>query len=432
MSLVDVFLTALASMRSNILRTLLTMLGIIIGIAAVITGTAAGEGAQQGVTERIAGLGSNLMFVRPYSPDSGGGAQIPGLGPSLFFEDSQQVVSANLNCVDAIAAQATIGAPGDLIGAQAIYKGQNLSTLLVGTEPTYQQVRNFYVAKGRFIARDDVEKKALVVVLGSAVAEKLFGDDDPIGQNIRIFAGVGGRFGITINFTVIGVMEERGGTSGSDLDNQIFTPLPSLQARAPAGFRNARGYSNIGQINVALKEGCNEDATKTDIAAILRTARNIPADKDDDFQIQSQKDILATATEVEESFQILIASIALIALVVGGIGIMNIMLVSVTERTREIGIRKAVGARRFDIMLQFLLEALVVTVLGGILGVLAAWGATEIATKFEIGGADTKYAITPQWVMLGLGVSAITGIVAGVYPAWRASRLDPIEALRHE
>jgi putative ABC transport system permease protein len=431
MSLLDVFLTAMTSMRSNIMRTLLTMLGIIIGIAAVITGTAAGEGAQQGVTARIAGLGSNLMFVRPYSPDSGG-VNIPGLGPSLFFEDSQQVVEARLSCVEAIAAQATIGAPGDLIGAQAIYRGKNLDTLLVGTEPTYQQVRNFYVEQGRFISQDDVEKKALVVVLGSSVAEELFGSRDPIGENMRIFAGVGGRFGITINFTVIGVMEPRGGSSGGDEDNQIFTPLPSLQARAPAGFRNARGYSNIGQINVALAKGCDEDATKIDIAAILRRARELPPGKEDDFQIQSQKDVLATATEVEESFQILIASIALIALVVGGIGIMNIMLVSVTERTREIGIRKAVGARRFDILLQFLLEALVVTVLGGFLGVLAAWGATQIAEAFDIGGSDTKYAITAPWVMLGLGVSAITGIIAGVYPAWRASRLDPIEALRHE
>jgi putative ABC transport system permease protein len=429
-SIIDVFVTALTSMRSNILRTLLTMLGIIIGIAAVITGTAAGEGAQQGVTDRIAGLGSNLMFVRPYAPDEGS-ASIPGLGPTLFFEDSRQVAAANLPCVEAIAAQATIGAPGDLIRSRAIYRGQNVETLLVGTEPTYQQVRNFYVAEGRFITVDDVDKKAAVVVLGSSVAERLFGSRNPIGENIQVFAGVG-NFGIRPSFTVIGVMESRGGSTTADEDNQIFTPLPSLQARAPANFRNARGYSNIAQINMAVAEGCDEDAVRIDVAAILRRAREIPPDEEDDFKIYSQKEVLATATEVEESFQILIASIALIALVVGGIGIMNIMLVSVTERTREIGIRKAVGAKRFDVLLQFLLEAIVVTVLGGTLGVLAAWGATEIAAKFDIGGSDTKYAITPQWVMLGLGVSAITGIIAGVYPAWRASRLDPIEALRHE
>ncbi len=427
MSLIDVFLTALASMRSNILRTLLTMLGIIIGIAAVITGTAAGEGAKQGVTDRIAGLGSNLMFVRPYSPDANTAA-IPGLGPSLFFEDSQKVVDAELACIDAIAAQATIGAPEDFIKARAIYRGTNFDTLLVGTEPTYQQVRNFYVADGRFITYDDVDKKAPVVVLGSSVAEELFGSKDPIGENIIVFAGVA-NFGIRPSFTVIGVMESRGNV---DEDNQVFTPLPSLQARAPANFRNSRGYSNIGQINIAVAEQCDEDAVRVDVAAILRRARELPEGEEDDFKIYSQSEVLSTATAVEESFQILIASIALIALLVGGIGIMNIMLVSVTERTREIGIRKAVGARRSDIMLQFLLEALVVTFIGGVLGVLVAYGATEIATKFEIGGADTKYAITPQWVMLGLAVSAITGIIAGVYPAWRASRLDPIEALRHE
>jgi len=430
MSIIDVFITALTSMRSNILRTLLTMLGIIIGIAAVITGTAAGEGAQQGVTARIAGLGSNLMFVRPYSPDEGG-ATIPGLGPSLFFEDSQQVANANLSCVDAIAAQATIGAPGDFIRARAIYRGQNVETLLVGTEPTYQQVRNFYVAKGRFITADDVDKKAAVVVLGSSVTEKIFGSKDPIGESVQIFAGVG-NFGIRPNFTVIGVMESRGGSTTADEDNQIFTPLPSLQARAPANFRNTRGYSNIAQINIAVADSCDEDVVKVDVGAILRRARELPPGEEDDFKIYSQKEVLATATEVEESFQILIASIALIALIVGGIGIMNIMLVSVTERTREIGIRKAVGAKRFDILLQFLLEALVVTVLGGVLGVFAAWGATEIAAKFDIGGSDTRYAITPQWVMLGLGVSAVTGVIAGVYPAWRAALLDPIEALRHE
>jgi putative ABC transport system permease protein len=430
MSLIDVFLTALTAMRTNFLRTLLTMLGIIIGIAAVITGTAAGEGAKQGVTDRIAGLGSNLMFVRPYNPDASSSA-IPGLGPSLFFEDSEQVVAAGLPCIDAIAAQATIGAPEDFIKSRAIYRGKNVDTLLVGTEPTYQQVRNFYVANGRFITTDDVEKKAPVVVLGSGVADQLFGSKDPVGENVQVFAGVG-NFGIRPSFTVIGVMESRGGSTTSDEDNQVFTPLPSLQARAPANFRNSRGYSNIAQINIAVTDGCSEDAVKLDVAAILRRARELPAGEEDDFKIYSQKEVLSTATAVEESFQILIASIALIALVVGGIGIMNIMLVSVTERTREIGIRKAVGAKQFDILLQFLLEALVVTIIGGALGVLAAWGATIIAERFNIGGEDTNYAITAQWVMLGLAVSAVTGVIAGVYPAWRASRLDPIEALRHE
>jgi len=432
MSLIDVLITAITSMRTNIMRTLLTMLGIIIGIAAVITLTAAGEGAQQGVTDRVRGLGSDLMFVKPYTPDSAGGVNIPGLGPSLFWEDAQAVQEADLSSIEAMTAQGTVGKPGDLIQAQVIYRGQNISTVMVGTEPSFQQVRNFYVESGRFINQEDIEKKSLVVVLGRDVAEKVFGSKDPIGENVRIFAGVSSRFGIGFNFTVVGLMERRGGTSTANEDNQIFVPLPSFQARLPRGFRDARGRTNIDQINIKLAEGANEDAAKIDIAAVLRRSRNIQQGAEDDFQIQSQRDVLSTATEVERSLQVLVVSIALISLIVGGIGIMNIMLVSVTERTREIGIRKAVGARRFDILLQFLLEALVVTLIGGMIGVAAGWAATEIAQRFEIGGDDTKYAVTAQWVLLGIGVAGITGVIAGVYPAWRASRLDPIEALRHE
>jgi putative ABC transport system permease protein len=428
---VDLFLTALTAMRMNLLRTLLTMLGIIIGIGAVITLTAATEGAQKGVTDKVAGLGANLMFVKPKATDGSGGVNIPGLGPSLFWEDSQHVAEQQHRGIEAIAAQGSVGKPGDLIQAQVIYRGQNISTQMVGTEPNYQQVRNFYVEDGRFLSPDDMDKKALVVVLGKAVAEKVFGASDPLGESVRIFAGVG-RFGIGFNFTVVGVMEPRGGTATSNEDNQIFVPLPSFQARLPRQFRNARGYTNIDQINIKLADGANESALKIDIAADMRKSRELQQGAPDDFEIFSQQDVLSTATEVERSFQVLVVSIALIALIVGGIGIMNIMLVSVTERTREIGIRKAVGARRWDILFQFLIEAIVVTLIGGLIGVAAGWGATQIAANWDIGGADNEYAVTAQWVLLGIGVAAATGIIAGVYPAWSASRLDPIEALRHE
>ena len=430
MSLIDLFITAITAMRMNLMRTLLTMLGIIIGIGAVITLTAATEGAQKGITDRVRGLGSDLMFVKPYAADEGAAVQIPGLGPSLFWEDSLYVVEQQHSCVEAVAAQGTVGQTGDLIQAQVIYRGQNTSTVMVGTEPAYQQVRNFYVANGRFISQDDMDKKALNVILGSAVAQEVFGSKDPVGESVRIFAGVG-RFGIGFNFTVVGVMEPKGGTSTSNEDNQIFVPLPSFQARLPQGFRNARGYTNIDQINIKVGD-CDEEALKVDLEADLRRSREIQQGAENDFEIQSQKDVLATATEVDRSLQVLVVSIALISLIVGGIGIMNIMLVSVTERTREIGIRKAVGAKRTDILYQFLIEAIVVTLIGGILGVAAGWGATKIATYYDIGGSDNEYAVTLQWVLLGIGVAAITGIVAGVYPAWRASRLDPIEALRHE
>ncbi len=426
MSLIDVVLTSLAALRSNILRTLLTMLGIIIGISAVITLTAAGEGAQQGVTDRIRGLGSNLMFVRPGTVTNGAGP-LPGTGPSLFLEDANAINDANLPYLDGVAAQGTVGGAGSPFPAQVIFRGQNVSTTLVGTEPTYQFVRDFYVDQGRFLTDDDITKKALTVVLGANVKDKLFGSKDPIGESVRISVGPG-RFGVGFNFTVVGVMEAKGASATTNQDDLVFVPLPSFQARVPF-IRNPRGLTNVSQINIKLKDKSKEAQAKIEIAAILRQRHGV---NEDDFTIQSQSDVLSTATSVEKTLQYLLVSIALISLIVGGIGIMNIMLVSVSERTREIGIRKAVGAKRTDILMQFMIEALVVTTIGGVIGVLGGLGAIWAARQFAIGGSDTKYVVTPLWVGLGIAMSAATGLVFGVYPAWRAARLDPIEALRRE
>ena len=431
MSLLDVFITSLVALRSNFLRTLLTMLGIIIGIASVIALTAAGEGAQQGVADRIRGLGSNLMFVRPYSAQPAGGlaSVLPGAGPSLFYEDANAIAAANIPGIDSIASQTVVGLSGDFIQAKVIYRSQNIKTTLVGTEPSYQQVRDFYVANGRFLSDDDVSKKGLVVVLGAGIAQDIFGDKDPIGETVGIFAGPSAQFGVRFSFTVVGVMEKKGASAQGNQDDQVFVPLPSFQARV-AFIRNARGYTNVQQINIKVADQKAEASVKLAIADVLRKQHNVI--NEDDFQIQSQSDVLSTATSVDRTLQVLLVSIAIIALVVGGIGIMNIMLVSVSERTREIGIRKAVGAKRLDILMQFVIEALVVTTIGGAIGVLAGVGAIEFAKYFEIGGSDTKYLITPFWVGMGLSMSAVTGLVFGVYPAWRASRLDPIEALRRE
>jgi putative ABC transport system permease protein len=282
------------------------------------------------------------------------------------------------------------------------------------------------VLKGRFISEDDVTKKALVVVLGSNIAQKLFPGEDPVGKSVRVFAGLNAQLGAGFNFTVIGVMESKGAGGTGDEDDRVFVPLPSFQARVPI-IRNARGLTNVSLINIKLADRSKADQAKEDLAIILRDRHG-----EDDFTIETQTEVLATATDVDRELQVLVFSIALIALIVGGIGIMNIMLVSVTERTREIGIRKALGAKRADILFQFLLEALMVTMLGGALGVGGGYLATEIAARWDIGGSDTKYVVTSQWVFVGLAVSAVTGVIAGVYPAWRASRLDPIEALRHE
>ena len=425
MTLVDVLLTSLKALSSNLFRTLLTMLGIVIGIAAVITLTAASEGAQQGVGERIRGLGSNLMFIRPGAVEQSG-IELPGTGPGLYLEDARAIEAAQFPYVKGIAAQATVGGREAFIQAQAIYLGQNTNTVLLGTEPSYEFVRDFYVARGRFITEDDLIKKGLVTVLGTEVVEELFGSEDPIGKTVRIAAGAA-NIVVGFNFTVIGVMEQKGASVASDEDDVVIVPLPSFQARIPF-IRDPRGFTNVNQINLKLADRSKSEQAKEDIAALLRQRHNTD---EDDFRILTQTELLDTATEVERSLQVLVVSIALISLVVGGIGIMNIMLVSVTERTREIGIRKAIGAKRVDILWQFLIESLVVTTFGGVLGVLAGVGATEVAERFEIGG-DNPYAVTLLWVLVGLVVAAATGLVAGVYPAWRASRLDPIEALRHE
>ena len=425
MTLADVVTTALKALTSNIMRTLLTMLGIVIGIAAVIALTAASEGAQQGVGERIRGLGSNLMFIRPGAVEQTG-IQLPGTGPSLFLEDARAIEAAQFESVEAISAQATAGGPGALFPANAIRQSQTKSTTLLATETSYQNVRDFYVESGRFISEDDLTKKALVAVLGADVRDALFGEEDPIAQTVRIAVGPG-NFAIGFNFTVIGVMERKGASANSEQDDVVIVPLPSFQARVPF-IRDPLGRTNVNQINVRLTDSSKSDEAKEQIGALLRQRHN---ESEDDFRILTQTELLDTATEVERSLQVLVVSIALISLVVGGIGIMNIMLVSVTERTREIGIRKAIGAKRMDILMQFLVESFLVTMLGGVLGVLVGIGATEIAERFEIGG-DNPYSVTPFWVLVSLVVAGLTGIVAGVYPAWRASSLDPIEALRHE
>jgi putative ABC transport system permease protein len=241
-----------------------------------------------------------------------------------------------------------------------------------------------------------------------------------------VFAGLNAQLGAGFSFTVIGVMEPKGASGTGDEDDRVFVPLPSFQARVPI-IRNARGLTNVSLINIKLADRGKADQAKEDLSVILRDRHG-----EDDFTIETQTEVLATATEVSSQLQFLVAIIATISLVVGGICIMAIMLISVTERTREIGIRKAVGAKRLDILLEFMIEAIMVTFVGGILGVLAGWGITRIADIFDLGGSDTQFAITPFWVGIGLAVSVLTGILAGVYPAWRASRLDPIEALRHE
>ena len=295
MSPTDVVITALIALRSNILRTLLTMLGIIIGISAVIALTAAGQGAQKGVADRIKGLGSNLMFIQPGNGKTTTGLVLPGQGnTALFLDDARAIDAAQIDGVDAVAAQGTAPAPAMPFGATAIYRGQNISTTLIGTETSYQYVRDFYVAEGRFITEDDINKKALVVVLGAKVKQQLFGDKDPIGENVRLTVGPG-NFAVGFSFTVVGVMEEKGSTSSTDQDNVVITPLPSFQARVPL-VRNPRG-TTVSQVNIKVTDGSKIPQIKLAITDILRERHNLAEGTDNDFLIQSQSDVLSTATD---------------------------------------------------------------------------------------------------------------------------------------
>jgi putative ABC transport system permease protein len=271
-----------------------------------------------------------------------------------------------------------------------------------------------------------VTRKGLVAVLGSRVAADLFGESNPIGRTLRIAVGPGGI--ISFTFRVTGVMEPRGATATGDEDDLVFIPLPTMQARIPF-LRNPQGLSNVMQISVKVSNHSQFDRAEKEIAALLRDRHKV---KNDDFTIRSQEDLIATATDVSDTLTILLGSIAGISLLVGGIGIMNIMLVSVTERTREIGIRKAVGATRRDIMMQFLVEALTVTMLGGGIGVALGISLAKIADGQTVADEDIRTVISPLSVILAFGVSGAIGIFFGIYPAFRASRLNPIEALRHE
>ncbi len=422
MSIIDAVRTAFAALAANRMRSALTMLGIIIGVSAVITLMAVGQGAQKGVTERIRGLGSNLLFIRPAQVETSNAAQVVAQGQTLTLVDTDAYAindPERFPYVDGVAPQVTFD-------AQLIAGAQNTRTTITGTTSDYQYVRDFYVAQGQFITDDDVTRKALVAVLGNRLAQTLFGDTNPIGKTIRLAVGPGGL--ISFTFRVVGVMEPRGATTTGDEDDLMFIPLPTMQARIPF-LRNPQGLSNVMQISVKIKDKNQFDRAREEIAALLRERHQVAKD---DFVIRTQDDLITTASDVSRTLTILLASIASISLLVGGIGIMNIMLVSVTERTREIGIRKAVGAKRRDILTQFLMEALTVTMAGGGIGVIVGVSLAKLASGQTIADEDIQTVISPLAIILAFSVSAAIGIFFGIYPAFRAARLNPIEALRHE
>ena len=409
MNLIESVKIALHSLPSNKLRSGLTMLGIIIGVGAVIALVAAGAGAKAQVTEQFESLGSNLLTI------SARGRMFRGVGMSA---SGSLVLSAD--DVDAIVSlsQTVSGiAPEYSTSGQVAFGSANTQTSVTGVTAAYRALHNWTLAKGRFIQNADTQRMAKVAVLGATTAEDLFGTAvrSPIGKTIKINRQ---------NYQVIGILKAKGTSGMTSQDEGVYIPLSTAQVK----FGGA-GNTSLSSISVQVVSEEKMDLAEAELTAILRASHGLTSSQSSDFSIQNQAEIVEMVASTADTFSVLLGSIAGISLVVGGIGIMNIMLVSVTERTREIGIRKAVGAKERDILTQFLVEAMVLSLAGGLLGILAGWGAAQIVTPL-LGG--TRAVVTPGSIALAVGVSIAVGIFFGIYPASRAAGLSPIEALRYQ
>jgi putative ABC transport system permease protein len=396
---------ALEGLRANKMRSLLTMLGIIIGVGAVIAMVSIGMGVRDKVEKSIAGLGSNLLIVMPGATAPSGVRVAAGSTSTLTYADAQ-VIAREISGVNAVA-------PTVQRQYQAVYSGKNWITQMQGTTPDFLTVRNFELGEGSFISQRNLDTRDRVAVLGKTVVDNLFGDMNPIGQTIRINKST---------FRVIGTLAPKGQSAGGqDQDDLIIVPLTTAQERM-------LGITYIQSISVQAESPEVIDQVQQDIATLLRSRHRLPPGVDDDFTVRNLTAIMATAAETTGTITLLLGNTAAISLLVGGIGIMNIMLVSVTERTREIGIRKALGATYSNILLQFLIEAIVIGVTGGLLGILVGLGCSY-AISAVFGWATLISVIT---IIVAFGFSVLIGVVFGLYPARKAAKLDPIDALRYE
>ncbi|MBM3131779.1 MAG: FtsX-like permease family protein [Chloroflexi bacterium] len=415
MTQIATLLIALRGIFSHKLRSFLTVLGVVIGIAAVIALTSVGEGSKKMITDRIGEMGSNLLTVQPGASSMGFVRGAHGSAETLTYEDAMAIAdSSEVTAVRAVAPEA-------VTFAQVIAGGNNVYAGIYGVTPEYEKVRNKTVAEGAFITQSDVDTKALVVVIGSRVAEDLFGTASPIGQTVKLSKR---------QFTVIGVLKSEGGFIGSD--DSIYIPISVVMYRLNPQ-RTSSGDHVVSTIYLEAVSTGKNDLAIAQVTDLLRGRHEIALGDDDDFSITSQEEIEQTLTETSDTLTALLAITAAIALLVAGIGIMNIMLVSVTERTREIGIRKAVGAKRRNILMQFLLEASAISVIGGLIGIGVGIGASKlISGSITLNMSTIETVITPDTIVLAFFVALGVGIVAGVYPAMRAARLNPIQALRYE
>ena len=406
MSLPAVLITALSSLGANKLRTALALLGIVIGVAAVISTMSAGRGAQSEIISRIGALGANLLFVYPQQTPN-------GVQGTLTLEDAYALLDpVSAPTVRQVAPE--IGTVAELVAGR-----ENTFAQVIGVTPEYASVRNYDVTSGRFIAGRHVQNVSDVAVLGSQLAEDLYGFRDPAGQRLRI----NGR-----QFSVIGVMESRGGANPFG-DSIVMVPLTTVYFRLDSQ-RTAQGDIAVQSINVQTVDGASPDDAIRQVTSILRLRHRIT--EADDFIVNSLEETIQTVEDASETFVIFLGTIAGISLLVGGIGIMNIMMVTVTERTREIGIRKAMGAKWRDILYQFVAEATLLSLGGGIVGALAGVGLSKALDGRTVGGQTFQTAVTGDITALAMAVAIAVGLFFGIYPAARAANLHPIDALRYE
>jgi putative ABC transport system permease protein len=414
MNLAESIRIALRSLSANKLRSALTMLGIIIGVAAVIALMGVGRGAQHAIDTQINSLGTNLLFVSPGAANSEGVRQAQGSSQTLTYEDALALNDPqNLPAVAGVA-------PEVRAFGQVVYQGNNANTPIAGVTPDYQGVRNYNVQSGEFINQANITSRSLVAVIGANVASELFtGGEDPVGQTIRIN---------NVPFRVIGVLESKGGSGFGNQDDQVLVPLTTAITRLQ---RNRFGSGNvISQISVQVVDANQMDLATQQISEVLRQRHHIRYE--DDFTIRSQHDILASANQITGVMTLFLGGVAGISLLVGGIGIMNIMLVSVTERTREIGIRKAIGATRQNVLGQFLTEATILSVLGGLIGIALGAGIARLVSGLQAGTVTIQAVVAPDSILLATLFSVVVGLFFGIYPAYRAAQLNPIDALRYE
>ncbi len=399
---------AVRALRINKMRSFLTMLGIIIGIAAVIAMVAIGSGASKVISEQISSIGSNMLLVLPGSLTSGGIRLGSGSTPSLTYDDAR--------AIQAECPAVAFAAPSVRGGAQIVYGNMNWSTAVLGITPEYLQVREWPVAEGRNLIQSDVDSAMKNCLLGQTVAENLFGSEDPLGKVVRIKK---------VPFKVVGILDRKGQSpQGSDQDDIVYVPLTAAQRK----LLGSQFPNSVGSIMVQAKSEEDLNRAETQINDLLTQRHRIGPGRDADFTVRNLTEILSVREESSKAMSLLLGAVASISLIVGGIGIMNIMLVSVTERTREIGIRMAIGARQRDILMQFLTEAVLLTFIGGILGMLLGVAGAKLVSAFF----DWPTLISFQAIAMAIGFSGAVGIFFGYYPAKKAASLNPIEALRYE